>query len=109
MGSIGGAFVAAILIAMVKAFCIGVGTVDVFGAPFPLSKLTLVAEFLVMAVVLVGGRRACSASRRRAVRAAAEIEAPLRPCRASGARPASSRCSALALPLLAGRRPTRSC
>ena len=38
---------------MVKAFCIAAGTVDVFGAPFPLSKLTLVAEFLVMAVVLV--------------------------------------------------------
>ena len=53
MGSIGGAFVAAILIAMVKAFCIAAGTIDVFGAPFPLSKLTLVAEFLVMAVVLV--------------------------------------------------------
>ena len=53
MGSIGGAFVAAILIAMVKAVCIAAGTVDVFGAPFPLSKLTLVAEFLVMAVVLV--------------------------------------------------------
>ena len=47
MGSIGGAFVAAILIAMVKAFCIAAGTIDVFGAPFPLSKLTLVAEFLV--------------------------------------------------------------
>ena len=53
MGSIPGAFVAAILIAMVKAFCIAAGTIDVFGAPFPLSKLTLVAEFLVMAVVLV--------------------------------------------------------
>ena len=53
MGSIVGAFVAAVLIAMVKAFCIAAGTIDVFGAPFPLSKLTLVAEFLVMAVVLV--------------------------------------------------------
>ena len=42
-----------ILIAMVKAFCIGAGTIDVFGAPFPLSKLTLVAEFVVMAIVLV--------------------------------------------------------
>ena len=38
---------------MVKAFCIAAGSIDVFGAPFPLSKLTLVAEFLVMAVVLV--------------------------------------------------------
>ena len=53
MGSIAGAFVAALLIAMVKAFCIGAGSIDLFGTPFPLSKLTLVAEFLVMAVVLV--------------------------------------------------------
>src|ERR1019366_1432352 len=53
MGSIVGAFVAAVLIAMVKAVCIAAGSIDVFGASFPLSKLTLVAEFLVMAVVLV--------------------------------------------------------
>ena len=31
MGSIPGAFVAAVLIAMVKAFCIAAGTIDVFG------------------------------------------------------------------------------
>jgi len=43
LGSIPGAFVAALLIAEVKAFCIGLGY----------SKLTLVVEFLVMALVLV--------------------------------------------------------
>jgi branched-chain amino acid transport system permease protein len=43
MGSIPGAFVAALLIGEIKAFCIGLGY----------SKLTLVAEFIVMAVVLV--------------------------------------------------------
>ena len=43
LGSIPGAFLAALLIAEVKAFCIGLG----------FSKLTLVAEFIVMAVVLV--------------------------------------------------------
>jgi branched-chain amino acid transport system permease protein len=43
LGSIPGAFVAALLIAEIKAFCIGLG----------FSKLTLVAEFIVMAVVLV--------------------------------------------------------
>jgi len=43
LGSIPGAFLAALLIAEVKAFCIGLGY----------SKLTLVAEFIVMAVVLV--------------------------------------------------------
>ena len=37
MGSIPGAFVAAVLIAMVKAFCIAAGSGAVFGAPFPLN------------------------------------------------------------------------
>ena len=79
MGSIGGAFVAAILIAMVKAFCISAGTVDVFGAPFPLSKLTLVAEFAVMAVVLVFRPSGLFGQRQATVRPTAAIEAPLRP------------------------------
>ena len=43
LGSIPGAFLAALLIAEIKAFCIGLGY----------SKLTLVAEFIVMAVVLI--------------------------------------------------------
>jgi branched-chain amino acid transport system permease protein len=43
LGSIPGAFLAALLIGEIKAFCIGLGY----------SKLTLVAEFIVMAVVLV--------------------------------------------------------
>ena len=43
LGSIPGAFLAALLISEIKAFCIGLGY----------SKLTLVAEFIVMAVVLV--------------------------------------------------------
>ncbi len=53
MGSIPGAFVAALLIAEIKAMCVGIGTVNWFGIDFSFSKLTLVAEFLVMAVVLV--------------------------------------------------------
>src|SRR6185503_12976615 len=43
LGSIPGAFLAALLIGVTKAFCIGFGY----------SKLTLVAEFVVMALVLV--------------------------------------------------------
>ena len=43
MGSIPGAFLAALLIAEIKAFCIGLG----------FSELTLAAEFIVMAVVLI--------------------------------------------------------
>src|SRR5688572_32004440 len=53
MGSIPGAYVAALLIAEIKAICIGIGTVDIFGVPFSFSKLTLVVEFVVMAIVLV--------------------------------------------------------
>ena len=43
LGSLPGAFLASLLIAELKAFCIGLG----------FSKATLVIEFLVMAVVLV--------------------------------------------------------
>ena len=53
MGSIPGAFVAALLIAEIKALCIAVGTVEVLGVSLAFSKLTLVAEFVVMAVVLM--------------------------------------------------------
>ena len=53
LGSIGGAFLAAMLIGVAKALCIGVGTVHWFGVEIAFSKLTLVIEFLIMAVVLV--------------------------------------------------------
>lgn len=53
MGSIPGAFLAALLISVIKALCIALGTIDVFGMTFAMSKLTLVVEFLVMAIVLV--------------------------------------------------------
>jgi branched-chain amino acid transport system permease protein len=52
MGSIPGAYVAALLIAEINALCVGLGTVEIGGVAFAFSKLTLVAEFLVMAVVL---------------------------------------------------------
>jgi branched-chain amino acid transport system permease protein len=53
MGSIGGAFLAALVIAEIKAFCIGIGDVSMFGFDMSFSKLTLVVEFIVMAGVLV--------------------------------------------------------
>lgn len=53
MGSIVGAYVAALLIAELKAICIWLGLVEVAGIEISFSKLTLVVEFLVMAVVLV--------------------------------------------------------
>ncbi len=53
MGSIPGAYVAALLIAEIKAVCIWLGVVEIMGVSVSFSKLTLVVEFLVMAVVLV--------------------------------------------------------
>jgi ABC-type branched-subunit amino acid transport system permease subunit len=91
MGSIPGAYLAAVLIAEVKALCIGIGTVHLsaplaglvaglLGGPdINFSKLTLVAEFIVMAAVLIIrphgllGRAAIPA------RGASEAEPPLRP------------------------------
>ena len=53
MGSITGAYLAAVIIAEVKALCIGIGVVDFGFVTVNFSKFTLVAEFLVMAVVLI--------------------------------------------------------
>jgi branched-chain amino acid transport system permease protein len=52
LGSIPGAFVAALVIGLVKAVCIALGTVEVAGIAIAFPKLTLVAEFVVMAIVL---------------------------------------------------------
>jgi branched-chain amino acid transport system permease protein len=53
LGSIPGAFVAALLIGLTKALCIAAGTVDIGGIAIAFPQLTLVAEFIVMAIVLV--------------------------------------------------------
>jgi len=53
MGSIPGAYVAALLIAQLKAICIWLGLVEIGGVAVSFSKLTLVVEFVVMAVVLI--------------------------------------------------------
>lgn len=53
MGSISGAALAALLIAQLKAVCIALGVVEIFGIQVAFPKLTLVVEFLFMAVVLV--------------------------------------------------------
>jgi branched-chain amino acid transport system permease protein len=53
LGSIPGAYVAAIIVSVVKAWCIGLGEATVLGVSVSFTKLTLVAEFVVMAVVLV--------------------------------------------------------
>lgn len=78
MGSIPGAFVAALLIAELKAICIWLGVVNIFGTAISFSKLTLVVEFLVMAVVLVLRPWGLLGRPQPPARHAAHIEAPLR-------------------------------
>jgi branched-chain amino acid transport system permease protein len=77
LGSIGGAFLAALLIAEIKAFCIGIGDVTWFGQVFSFSKLTLVVEFIVMAVVLVIRPWGLLGRQQPAARGAGPAEAPL--------------------------------
>src|SRR5215210_1733963 len=78
MGSITGAYLAAVIIAEVKALCIGLGLVHIGGVPINFSKLTLVAEFLVMAVVLIVRPYGLLGRPQIVVRNPAEIERPLR-------------------------------
>jgi branched-chain amino acid transport system permease protein len=53
MGSIPGAYLAALIVAELKALCIALGVVQWGGVSIAFPKLTLVVEFLFMAVVLV--------------------------------------------------------
>jgi branched-chain amino acid transport system permease protein len=79
MGSIPGAYLAALLIAEVKAICIGLGTVHLAGFEISFSKLTLVVEFLIMALVLMLRPWGLLGRPQAASRNAAPVEAPLRP------------------------------
>ena len=79
MGSITGAFLAALIIAEVKALCIGIGMIDFRAFSVNFSKLTLVAEFLVMAVVLIVRPYGLLGRPQAAVRNPTEIEDPIRP------------------------------
>ncbi|HEY8608416.1 MAG TPA: ABC transporter permease [Noviherbaspirillum sp.] len=79
MGSIVGAYVAALLIAELKAVCIWLGLVNLFGVDISFSKLTLVVEFLVMAVVLVIRPHGLLGRPQAPTRNLGTAEAPLRP------------------------------
>jgi branched-chain amino acid transport system permease protein len=97
MGSIPGAYVAALLIAEIKALCVGIGNVSAFGIDFNFSKLTLVAEFLVMAVVLVWRPWGLMGKPQAATRNTASVEPPLR----AAGKPLLMAAAALAIGLLA--------
>ena len=98
MGSIPGAYIAALLIAEINAMCVGLGTVEFGGLSFAFSKLTLVAEFLVMAVVLVIRPWGLLGRPQAPSRNSGAVEAPLRP--ASGLLKAAGIALLLALALL---------
>ncbi|AXK81852.1 ABC transporter permease [Pseudolabrys taiwanensis] len=79
MGSITGAYLAAVIIAEVKALCIGLGVVDFGFVTVNFSKFTLVAEFLVMAIVLIVRPYGLLGRPQGPVRSIAEPEDPIRP------------------------------
>lgn len=103
MGSIPGAFVAALLIAELKAICIWLGLVEIGGVEISFSKLTLVVEFVVMAVVLVWRPWGLMGRPQAAVRTLGDAEAPLRRAGTGGQAATLAGLALLAaLPLLAG-------
>jgi branched-chain amino acid transport system permease protein len=79
MGSITGAYLAAALISEIKALCISIGVATIAGVTVNFSKLTLVAEFLVMAVVLIARPYGLLGRPQAVVRASAAPDDPIRP------------------------------
>ncbi|NYT86379.1 ABC transporter permease [Pollutimonas harenae] len=79
MGSIPGAYLAALIIAQLKALCIALGVVDVAGISIAFPKLTLVVEFIFMAFVLVFKPWGLLGKPLALVRQAAMPDMPLRP------------------------------
>jgi branched-chain amino acid transport system permease protein len=79
MGSLPGAYLAALLIGEVRAICAAIGTVELFGIAFSFSKLTLVVDFLIMAIVLVVRPWGLLGRAQGASRNTADIETPIRP------------------------------
>jgi branched-chain amino acid transport system permease protein len=78
MGSITGAYLAAVIIAEVKALCIGLGVVNLAGLSVNFSKMTLVAEFLVMAAVLIARPYGLLGREQGTVRSVADPDEPIR-------------------------------
>ncbi len=106
MGSIPGAFLAALLIAQARALCIWIGVVDILGFTVSVSKLTLVVDFVVMALVLVWRPSGLLGRPQLPARQGIATEAPLHPAsRAFLGAAALLGLALLALPVLAGDRP----
>lgn len=78
MGSIPGAYIAALIVAELKALCIALGTLSFFGFAIDFPKLTLVVEFIFMAIVLIFRPWGLLGKQQALSRNSAPIEAPLR-------------------------------
>jgi ABC-type branched-subunit amino acid transport system permease subunit len=83
LGSIAGAYLAAVIIAEVKAMCIALGVVQIAGLAVNFTKFTLVAEFLVMAVVLIARPYGLLGRPQAHVRPVAAPENPISPATAT--------------------------
>src|SRR3546814_12836459 len=79
MGSIPGAYLAALIIAELNALCIALGVVEIGGISLAFPKLTLVVEFIFMAFVLVFRPWGLLGKPLASVRHAGQADAPLRP------------------------------
>lgn len=79
MGSIPGAFIAALLIAEAKAIAAWLGTVSVLGIEVNFSQFTLMVEFLLMAIVLINKPWGLCGKPQEKSRNSAPIEPPIRP------------------------------
>jgi branched-chain amino acid transport system permease protein len=104
LGSIPGAYLAALLISIVKALCYGIGTVELAGVEVAFSKLTLVVEFIVMAAVLVWRPWGLLGRPQSVARVAGRGETPLRQMPRAGVMAVMVGLFALALLPLAGER-----
>lgn len=78
MGSIPGAYLAALIIAELKALCIGLGVVSFGDVTIAFPKLTLVIEFVFMALVLVVRPWGLLGKPLAFIRSAGSQDAPLR-------------------------------
>ncbi|MYN13285.1 ABC transporter permease [Pusillimonas sp. TS35] len=106
MGSLPGAFVAALAIAELKALCIALGTVDIGGVAIAFPRLTLAIEFIFMAVVLIWRPWGLFGRPMAVVRQGAGHAVPLRPMPVARGAVALLACLGMAaLPLLAGAFP----
>jgi len=53
LGSLSGAYVAALIIAILRALCAGLGTVEIAGISVSFTQFTLMVDFVIMALILI--------------------------------------------------------